>query len=412
MFIFESIAQARHSLGGHKLRTGLTMFGIIWGITSMIILVGMGRSSQELFYKEFQKIGERLIFVWAGTSSSGLSGIKGGRPVRFRMEDVRAVRAHCPDVERITPLVRIGYQEVKYGSEILSVDTFGIDEHCDTIRNMVVAEGRFLIRDDVELGSRLCVLGANVKSKLFGNQDAVGESIRVGGVRFRVVGVLARKGDQLSRPFTLDDDQISMPYTTAQRLYSGSKYFYMLALRPVSLGNEQQAREQVVQTLAMRHGFEPDDTDALEVFGTSDMIARVRGTAVGMQFFFGAASIITLLIGGIGVMNIMFVSINERIREIGIMKAVGAKKKHIFLQFLAESIFVTFVAGFIGIVLGGSICLATGAIELPRLVAAPEIDPLVMIISFLTMTVVGVLSGILPALRASRMQIVEALRSY
>ena len=141
------------------------------------------------------------------------------------------------------------------------------------------------------------------------------------------------------------------------------------------------------------------------------MIGRVKGVTVGMQIFLGAASIITLLMGGVGVMNIMFVSIGERIREIGIIKAIGARRRQIFLQFLVESVFVTFIAGLFGMLLGCSICLVIGMFELPRLVAAPEIDPMVMIVSFLTLTLVGILSGILPALRASNMQIVEALRS-
>lgn len=410
MFLIESITQAWHSLGGNKLRTGLTMFGIIWGITSMIILVGMGRSSQELFQREFQKIGDRLIFFSAGTTSGGLGGLKTGKPIRFTIEDVKAIEAHCPDVELLSPQVRIGYLEVRSGNEILTADTFGIDEQSDIIRNMAIDRGRFLIRDDVEFARRVCVLGATIKEKLFGAEEAVGESIRIGGLRFQIVGALTTKGDQLSRAFSLDDDQVSIPYSTAQKLFTGSKYFYILALRPRSLMVEQIAREQVVQTLAVRHGFEPDDTDALDSFGTSDMIERVSGTTIGMNIFFGAASIITLLIGGIGVMNIMFVSINERIREIGIMKAVGANKRQIFQQFLIESLFVTIFAGFIGVILGCSICLVLGAIELPRLVAAPEIDPIVMAISFFTMTLVGITSGILPALKASKMQVVEALR--
>jgi putative ABC transport system permease protein len=410
MFLVESIIQAWRSFGGNKLRTGLTMFGIIWGITSMIILVGMGRSSQELFQREFQKIGDRLIFFIAGTKTGGLGGLKSGKPVRFTMEDVEAIKAHCPDVELLSPQVRIGYVEVRSGNEIVTADTFGIDEHSDIIRNMTVESGRFLIRDDVESARRVCVLGATIKEKLFGAEKAVGESVRIGGIRFEIVGALTKKGEQLSRPSSLDDDQVSIPYTTMQKLFTGSKYFYMIALRPHSLMVERAAREQVVQTLAVRHGFEPDDKDALESFGTSDMIGRVSGTTMGMNIFFGVASIITLLIGGVGVMNIMFVSINERIREIGIMKAVGANRKQIFQQFLIESIFVTLFAGFIGVFLGCSICLALGAIELPRLVAAPEIDPLVMTISFLTMMLVGVFSGILPALKASKMQVVEALR--
>jgi len=410
MFLLESITQAWRSLGGNKLRTGLTMFGIIWGITSMIILVGMGKSSQDLFTAEFQKLGDRLVFLYAGTSTSGLGGAKDGRPIRFTVDDIDAIKAHCPDVELISPQIRLSYFEIKRGSEVVTADTFGIDEHTEIIRKMTVERGRYLIRDDIEFARRVCVLGANVNEKLFGAEEAVGQSLRIGGIRFDVVGVLAAKGEQLSRPFSLDDDQVSIPYTTTQKLFTGSKYLYLMAFRPRSLEVERTARDQVIQTLAVRHGFEPDDSDALEIFGTSDMVDRVSGTTIGMQYFFGAASVITLLIGGIGVMNIMFVTINERIREIGIMKAVGAKRGQIFLQFLVEAIFVTFLAGFVGILLGCSICLGLGSIELPHLVAAPEIDPLIMAISFITMTLVGVSSGILPALRASKMQVVEALR--
>jgi len=411
MFIVESMVQTWHSLKGHKLRTGLTMFGIIWGIASMIILVGMGRSSQRLFYEEFEKIGKKMVAVWAGQSSSGLSGIKGGEPIRFTIDDVQAIRDHCPAVELVTPQIRIGFQEAKYGNEVLSCDTYGIDENSEIIRNMVVSHGRFIAPDDIEMSRRVCVLGAAVKEKLFGDQQPVGKFIRVGGIRLHVIGVLAKKGDQLSRMHSLDDDQISIPYTTVQKLFTGSKYFGLIYLQPYSLLKENAAKEEVRHTLAFRHRFAPDDADALGFFGISEMIGRVKGVTIGMQIFLGAASVITLLIGGIGVMNIMFVSINERIREIGIIKAVGAKSRQIFLQFLIESMFVTLFAGFIGLFLGCSICLVIGMLDLPRLVAAPQIDPLVMTVSFLTMTLVGVLSGILPALRASHMQIVEALRA-
>ena len=411
MFLLDSIARAWHSLAGHKLRTGLTMFGIIWGITSVIILVGMGRASQRLFYREFEKIGEKMVVIAAGTSTSGLSGIRGGKPVRFTVDDVKAIRDHCPLVELVSPHVRLGYQETRYGGALTSCDTFGIDENTEIIRNMPVSSGRFISSADCDSSRRVCVLGANVKEKLFGSKRAVGDFIRVGGIRLQVIGVLAKKGDQMSRPFeSIDDDQVSIPYTTAQRLFTGSRYFYIIFMQPYLRSEDMAAREQIRQTLGPMHGFLPDDPDALDSFGTSENIARVEGVLLGMQIFLGASGIITLLIGGIGVMNIMFVSINERIREIGIMKAVGATKWHVFVQFLVESIFLTFVAGFTGAFLGCSVCLILGAIKLPDLVAAPEIDPLVIGISFFTMTVVGVTSGILPALKASRMQVVEALR--
>jgi putative ABC transport system permease protein len=413
MFVLESIAQARRSLQGHRLRTSLTMFGIVWGITSMIILVGMGKSSQKLLYQEFRKIGDRMIVVWAGQSTSGLAGVKGGRPVRFTVEDTQAIRNHCPNIELASPQIPIGFQKVECGSKTLSCDTFGVDEDSGIIRKLHIDKGRFISSDDIESARRVCILGAGVKEKLFGDRQAIGDSIRVGGIRLQVIGVLKRKGDQLSRPFySLDDDQISIPYTTAQNLFTGSKYFSILFLQPYSLDVDEMARAEVRETLALRHGFTSDDADAIGIFGVADMMGRVKGVTVGMQIFLGVASLVTLLMGGVGVMNIMFVSINERIREVGIIKAVGAKKRQVFLQFLVESIFITFLAGLIGVFLGCSICLVLGLFELPRLVAAPEINPFVIALSFIILTLVGILSGILPALRASGMQIVEALRSY
>lgn len=412
MFLIESIAQAWHSLRGHKLRTGLTMFGIIWGIASMIILVGMGRASERLFDKEFKKIGKKMIIVWAGKSSSGLSGIRGGRQIRFTVEDLKAIKDHCPEVELVAPDVGIGLREAKYGSETLNCTTGGTDENAEIIRNMTVERGRFISSEDVELRRRVCVLGANVKEKLFGPQPAAGEFIRLGGFRFRVVGELAAKGEQMSRVDSPDDDQILIPYTTAQKLFSGSKYFYSIYLQPYSILRDDVAREQVRNTLAHMHGFLADDADALDSFGTADMMKRIEGVNLGLQIFLGAASVVTLLLGGVGVMNIMFVSINERIREIGIIKALGASRRQVFLQFMIESLLITVFAGLIGAVFGSAVCIILGSFELPRLVSAPEIDPFIMTVSFLTMILVGVLSGILPALKASRMQIVDALRTY
>ncbi len=412
MFILESIAQAWHSLKAHKMRTGLTMFGIIWGITSLIILVGMGRSFQKLFYNEFRKVGEKIFVIEAGQPSSGLGGIKGGRPIRFTMDDVRAVQNHCTEVDLVSPQIFAGFLEAKSGSEALLCSTFGVNENAGIIRSLHVERGRFISPDDVESGRRVCVLGATVKEKLFGDRKAAGEFIRLAGIRFKIVGEQKRKGDQLSRFWGLDDNHVSIPYTTAQRLFVGSEYFDEIVMQPHTLGMEPEAREQVRETMAVRHEFAADDPDALDFMGVSDMIGNISGVILGMQVFLGAASIVTLIIGGIGVMNIMFVSINERIREIGIIKAVGATRRQIFQQFLAESIFVTLFAGLVGVLLGCSICLALGSIELPHLVAAPEIDPLVMAIAFSTMTLVGVLSGILPAIKASRMQVAEALRFY
>jgi putative ABC transport system permease protein len=388
------------------------MFGIIWGIASMIILVGMGRSSERLFDKEFQKIGKRMIIVWAGRSSSGLSGIRGGREIRFSIEDLKAIKDHCPEVELVAPDVGVGRVEAKYGSETLNCTTSGTDENAEIIRNMTVERGRFISSEDVELRRRVCVLGANVKEKLFGPQQAAGEFIRIHGIRFRVVGELVKKGEQLSMVNNPDDDQILIPFTTAQKLFRGSKYFYSIYLQPYSILRDDVAREQIRNTLAHRHGFPADDADALDSFGTADLMERIEGVNLGLQIFLGTASLVTLLLGGVGVMNIMFVSINERIREIGIIKAVGARKRQVFLQFMTESLLITVFAGLIGAFLGSAVCIIVGSFELPRLVAAPEISLYTMTTSFLTMIFVGVLSGILPALKASRMQIVDALRTY
>ncbi len=378
----------------------------------MILLVGMGKASQRLFSTEFEKIGKKMIYVWAGKSSSGLSGIKGGRQIRFTVDDLKAIKDHCPEIELVTPNIGVGLRDAKYGNETLSCATSGTGMSAEIIRNMSVERGRFISSEDIKLRSRVCLLGANVKQKLFGEQQAEGETIRLGGFRFRVIGELEKKGEQLSRVDSLDDDQVLIPYTTAQKLFRGSKYFYLIYAQPYSLEREKAAREQVRQALARRHGFLPDDEEALSMFGTTDMLSRVNGVNIGLQIFLGAASVVTLLLGGVGVMNIMFVSISERIREIGIIKALGATRRQVFTQFMVESLVITLFAGLIGALFGCSACIILGLFELPRLVAAPAIDPFVMAMSFFTMILVGVLSGILPALRASRMQIVEALRTY
>ncbi|UCD58318.1 MAG: ABC transporter permease, partial [Candidatus Hydrogenedentota bacterium] len=358
------------------------------------------------------KLGKKMIIVWAGKSSSGLSGIKGGRQIRFTVDDLKAIRDHCPEVELVAPNVGVGFIEAKYGSETLNCPTGGTDENAEIIRNMTVESGRFISSEDVELSRRVCVLGANVKEKLFGPQPAAGEFIRLGGFRFRVVGELAEKGEQMSQIDSPDDGQILIPFTTAQKLFRGSKYFYSLYLQPYSILRDNAARDQIRNTLAYRHGFLADDPDAFNSFGTADMMERVEGVHLGLQIFLGAASVVTLLLGGVGVMNIMFVSINERIREIGIIKAVGASSRQIFLQFMTESLLITIFAGLIGASFGTVVCIILGSFEQRPFVAAPEIDPFIMTISFFAMILVGFLSGILPALKASRMQIVDALRAY
>jgi len=390
----------------------LTMFGIIWGLAAVVILVGWGVGFQNYFMYEMGKLGEKLIMVYPGKVETGLGGYRAGKLIRLTEKDLRALKStRFQYFEYLTPEISPGYLTVKYKNESRAVHTLGIFPQTLEMRNFSIGEGRFINEEDVRRGRRVCFLGANIKNRLFGeNQPAVGEYVKVKGVRFAVIGVARSKGEQLSIMMSLDDDKLLIPFSTVQMLFVGTPYLDRIMVQVTSRLYADQCIEVIRKTLAPLHGFRPDDKEALRIYNVSEGMTEMEKFGGGLQIFLGLVGSITLFIGGVGVMNIMLVAVRERTREIGIRKAVGAKRRHIFLQFLVESLVITLPAGGIGILLGISFSWLLGQFPLPRFFMAPEASPTVLLVAFSVMTAVGLFSGTLPAIRAARLNPIDALR--
>ncbi|TKJ35889.1 hypothetical protein CEE39_00735 [bacterium (candidate division B38) B3_B38] len=412
MLFKETLNLAWHDLRAKKGRTMLTMFGIQWGLTSVVMLVGWGVGFQKYFMYEFGKLGEKLIMVYPGRVETGLGGYRAGRRIRLTEKDILALKTtNYPYFEYITPEISPGFLTVKYKSESRSVHTQGVFPQTLEMRNFSVGQGRFINEEDLRQGRRVCFMGANIKNRLFGeNKPAVGEYVKVNGIRFAVIGVSRSKGEQLSVWDTLDDDKLLIPFSTAQMLFVGTPYVDRVMVQVTSRVYADQCEETIRKTLAPLHGFLPDDTEALRVFNISEGMTEMERFGKGLQIFLGLVGAITLFIGGVGVMNIMLVAVRERTREIGIRKAVGAKRRHIFLQFLVEALVITFPAGGTGILLGMGLSWLLSQFPLPRFFMAPEVSPMVLLVAFSVMTGVGLFSGTLPAIRAARLHPIDALR--
>ncbi len=309
---------------------------------------------------------------------------------------------------------------MKYGSESRAVHTLGVVPGTMEMRNFKVARGRFINQGDVEDSTRVCFLGANIPERLFGTQtrDVTGEYVNLNGLRYLVVGTAQPKGFQLSMNTSYDDDKILIPFTTALKDFSGDKYVSRILVSPVKKENYRKTEQEIRQTLSRLHRFNPENEDALYIWSMLEGTDFLGYIVLGLQVFLGGVGVITLMIGAVGVMNIMFFVVTQRTREIGIRRAVGALKRHIFQQLFTEAIVLTFIGGLIGFGIGWGInagltaliaVLRTQSAQLMMLFS-PENSLMASMITVFLMVAAGFLAGITPALRAMRLDIVDSLR--
>jgi putative ABC transport system permease protein len=410
MILRELFLQAWHDLKMNRGRTIMTMFGIIWGIATVIILVGWGVGFEWTYVAQSSKLGDKLMRVHTGRVSRGIGGYRAGRIIHLTEKDVLALK-NCPDVEFVTPMINLYFLNIKYGSDFRSVYTHGVAPEFALVRNFKVAEGRFINQADLDEVRRVCFLGANVKEWLFGPyREAVGEEVKIKGIGFKVVGIAERKGEQWSVWDTVDDEKAFIPLSTARALFRRSEYFSGVFFQPRELIRHNECEQEVRRVLARLHRVDETDYEAININNYIREVIMFTNIGKNLQMFLGAAAVITLLIGGFGVMNIMLVSVRERTHEIGILRAVGAKRRHIFIQFLSEALLIVVSAGIIGILIGMTFCFFMSKLPLPSYFPAPKISSGVMLTAFIFMAVVGIISGTLPALYAARLNPVEALR--
>ncbi len=410
MFLRNIISQSLRSLASNRLRSALTMLGVIWGTASVIFLLGWGKGFVTAMRAESASSGDGFIILSPRQAKSEISGHRGARPVNFELKEIDVILEHCPSARYVSS----GDQRhavIKYGNELKMGRICGVTADASHIFKLDVERGRFLQPGDLKNSRRAIVLGYELRDALFpGDQQAIGETVKVRGVPFQVIGLLKRKGQELVGMNGDTDEKAYIPITSFMKHLSGSRNIEEIEVQPWEPQKSKACIEEVRTALARELGFSPDDIEAIDVFDHAAFINSLNTMALAIGAFTTMVGVITLLVGGVGVMNIMLISVTERTREIGIQKAVGAKRRQILIQFLAEALTITAVSGVIGIALGCGLSIAFAAVPRPAILAAPEISALTVSVSFLVMIFVGLSSGTLPALRAARLDPVEALR--
>jgi putative ABC transport system permease protein len=416
MLLKEVLLQAAAAIREHRFRAGLTMLGIAWGIVTVVILMAYGQGFRTALLVGFRNaVSDGTARIRGGQTSTQVGGERAGRRILFKEEDAESLR-QLGTVARVSPEY-LQSLPIVFGTRSTTAGVRGVSADYGVMRAETAGDGRFVSDEDCEKHRRVAFIGTDVARKLFSNIPPVGQTIRIAGASFEVVGVLAQKA-QLSSYFYPDSMSVFIPHTTARSLFA-QEYLSYIVFQAITPGMQDVALKQVREVLAGRHRFDPRDERAVRADTSAEIMAVVDGMAGGLMVVLVFIGSLTLLIGGVGVMNIMLVSVQERTREIGVRKALGARRRHILAQFLLEGIAITFAGGLVGIGLSYALAASIGVLPFIgtligdtsrstdiHLVLSPPI--LLTATSILTLT--GLLSGFWPAYRASRLDPIESLR--
>ncbi len=407
----EAIRTALRSLATNKLRSALTMLGIIIGVGAVITLLAVGQGVEAYVRAQFESIGTNVLFVIPGQLDEGPPSVRQRAPRPLTVGDAEALMdpLRAPDVLTVAPEVqrfaRVGYRK----KEVLA-QVRGVTLEYFQIRNWPVQDGRLFTPQEITGAARVVTLGQTTKERLFGDADPIGQTVKINGIPFRVIGVMESKG---GGSFGSEDLSAFVPLSTAQtrlfrvRTHRGEYTVSAILVQAVSEDRMEAAAEQITAILRERHDIQYLDEDDFTVINQKDLIAIFGDITRVITIFLGAIAAISLLVGGIGIMNIMLVSVTERTREIGLRKALGAKRKDILLQFLIEAIVLSLIGGFVGILLGvgGALLIAQFAKGLDTVVT---VESIALATGF--SAAVGLFFGIYPATRAARLHPIDALR--
>ena len=395
-------------LSTHKLRSFLTILGVVIGVASVITLMSIGKGTQQSILSRIESMGTDLVSIRPGARVFG--GVRGAAADTLTMEDAQAIAQQVSNVASVAPVYSSSLQVV-VGSNNMNSSISGVTPEYWDVQNLEVASGTFFYEEEYQRGSKVAVIGSNVKETLFDTADPVGQQMRMGGLIVTVIGVLESEGGGM--PGMSADDAIYIPLTAMQqavaqpRTAQGEKVVSSISLAVTEEKLAEQVVDDITSLLRTRHRLAPSADDDFNIMSTQEMAEMMTETTETLTLLLGAIAAISLLVGGIGVMNIMLVSVLERTREIGIRKALGAREQDIWLQFLIEAALLTFAGGVIGVIFGWGISALINFMGVMTTAVSADIVILAVSVS----VGIGLFFGFYPAWNASRLNPIEALRS-
>jgi putative ABC transport system permease protein len=406
MHFVQTMRVALRALTRNKMRTFLTALGIIIGVGAVIAMVSIGEGAKRGIQDRFNSMGTNLLFVYPGNQNVQGVRSQAGSRTSLKEDDAKALLLYCDAIRAISPSVNSRGQVV-FANKNWNTQISGTGADYPDIRSWPVEEGIYFDDSQVKAGAKVCVLGSEVNKNLFGGADPIGQVIRIKSIPFRVLGVLKSKGE--SGGFFNRDDMIAIPYTTCMHRLAGIDYINSVDVSAVSSDMMAEAKRQIEVLLRDRHKIMPGSDDDFTVRNMADIEESAAESTQIMTILLGSIAGISLLVGGIGIMNIMLVSVTERIREIGIRMAVGARERDILLQFLAEAIVLSILGGTIGILFGYGASKLLGKVKVfsqfQTVVSMGSV-----LLAFLFSASVGIFFGFYPARKASKLDPIEALR--
>jgi putative ABC transport system permease protein len=410
--VLDLLQATLRSLRAHALRFTLTSLGIVWGAFLLTFLTAMMEGVDDHFTRELEEAGPKIVLIFPGAIIENRVGERGARPVQLEADDVARIRAYAA-VEEAEPDLRMWSQIVRANGRTKLFNVNGVGAGSGAIRNLSPREGRFVSPLDVARAERVAYLGAVAAERLFGATPAVGQHLQIESLTFRVIGVNESKGDQMIGINGWDDWMVFVPYTTAQRWLLRTEVLEQVAFAPATREGSWDAIARVREVAGLHHDFPPDLDTALGFFNVHDVLQIIHVLFLGFRIFLVSAGLVTLVVGGVGVMNIMLVVVGERRSEIGLRKAVGASGRAIFLQFLAEAGAVCGLSGLAGAALGVGASQLMAEFSPPEgpFATVPVLAPFTVAVIVLSLVGVGVVAGVVPAVRAARVAPAEALRA-
>lgn len=405
-----TIGEFVHDLRAQKLRSFLTMFGIVWGTVAIVVLLAFGMGFKLQLTINMHGIGESIAIMFPGRTTKGWEGFGSGREMRFTEDDVALLAQRVPGIAHISAEYSMNSLPVKVGENVINTLVAGVYPVYANIRNIIPEPGgRFIDELDVKDRKRVALIGNEAKRLLFGESNAIGRVVYVGAVPFTVVGVMQKK-TQTSSYNRRDQDRVFIPASTFASVF-GTPYLTNIIFQHHDPTRAEQTDDEVRAVLAQRYRFDPTDKNAVWIWDTTAFDKFLFYFFLGFNIFMGMIGSFTLGVGGVGVANIMFIVVQERVKEIGIKRAVGATKANIMFQFFMEAFFIIVLGSSLGFLIAAGITAALQFIPVKEFVGTPEISAEVALATMIVLSVIGLAAGLLPARRAATLNVVDCLRA-